>query len=88
MALADPDSPYLLIGIEDLPGGGDEDYNDLVLALDIGAGNVAGMIDRSGSTAASTVAGARVAAVPLPAPLWALFGLAIIALRRLRRPRR
>lgn len=36
-----PGSPYLLIGFEDLWGGGDNDYNDLLFAVDIGAANVA-----------------------------------------------
>jgi len=34
-------SPYLLMGFEDLYGGGDMDYNDLVFAVDIGEANVA-----------------------------------------------
>ncbi len=38
------DSPYLLIGVEDLRGGGDQDYNDLVFVLDIGAENVAQLV--------------------------------------------
>ncbi|MGZ0655024.1 DUF4114 domain-containing protein [Coraliomargarita sp. W4R53] len=41
VAFAIPDSPYLLIGFEDLYGGGDRDYNDIVFAVDIGAMNVA-----------------------------------------------
>lgn len=35
-----PGSPYLIIGFEDLFGGGDKDYNDLVFAVDIGAANL------------------------------------------------
>jgi hypothetical protein len=35
-----PNSPYLIFGLEDTFGGGDQDYNDMVFALDIGAGNV------------------------------------------------
>lgn len=85
VALATPDSPYLLIGIEDLVGGGDEDYNDLVVAVDIGASNVASMIAASGSTAASTVA-SSVAAAPLPPAAWGVLGgFAILLRRRLRR---
>lgn len=34
-----PSSPYLLIGFEDLPGGGDLDYNDCVVVVDIGLEN-------------------------------------------------
>lgn len=33
-------SPYLLLSFEDIRGGGDRDYNDLVFAVDIGAANV------------------------------------------------
>lgn len=40
VAFALEDSPYLVIGFEDLYGGGDMDYNDLVFAVDIGATNV------------------------------------------------
>ena len=39
-----PDSPYLIIGFEDLFGGGDRDYNDLVFAVDIGAINLQRLI--------------------------------------------
>ena len=39
-----PDSPYLIIGFEDLFGGGDKDYNDLVFAVDIGAANLQRLI--------------------------------------------
>jgi hypothetical protein len=34
---------YLVIGFEDLFGGGDEDFNDLLFAIDIGAVNVAAL---------------------------------------------
>jgi hypothetical protein len=40
VAFAIPDSPYLLIGFEDIYNGGDRDYNDLVFAVDIGEMNV------------------------------------------------
>ncbi len=40
VAFAVKGSPYLLIGFEDLYGGGDNDYNDLLFALDIGTANV------------------------------------------------
>lgn len=40
VAFALPDSPYLIIAFEDLRGGGDRDYNDVVFAVDIGAINV------------------------------------------------
>ncbi len=35
-----PNSPYLIIGFEDLLGGGDRDFNDLLFAVDIGVANV------------------------------------------------
>ncbi len=41
VALASDGSPYLVIGFEDLYGGGDRDFNDLVFAVDIGAANLA-----------------------------------------------
>ena len=37
-------SPYLFISYEDLLGGGDKDFNDVVFALDIGAANVAALL--------------------------------------------
>jgi hypothetical protein len=40
VAFAVKGSPYLLIGFEDLYGGGDRDYNDLLFVLDIGTANV------------------------------------------------
>lgn len=40
VAFALPGTSYLLIGFEDLYGGGDRDYNDLVFAVDIGEQNV------------------------------------------------
>ncbi|SCY30195.1 DUF4114 domain-containing protein [Desulfoluna spongiiphila] len=43
VAYAMPSSPYLLVGFEDLYGGGDRDFNDLLFAVDIGAANVAAL---------------------------------------------
>jgi hypothetical protein len=40
VAFALPGSPYLIMAFEDLMGGGDRDYNDVVFAVDIGAINV------------------------------------------------
>jgi len=40
VAYAVEDSPYLLVGFEDLFGGGDQDYNDVLFAIDIGSVNV------------------------------------------------
>jgi len=47
-------SPYLLIGFEDLPGGGDRDFNDLVFVVDIGSENVQAMQRASVSDGSST----------------------------------
>ncbi len=54
------DSPYLVIGVEDLYGGGDQDYNDLVFVVDIGYENVAALI---------------AATVPLPVGAFGIIGL-------------
>ena len=67
------ESPYLLIGIEDLRGGGDRDFNDLVFVLDIGEKNVAELV-------ASTV--------PLPSSSVALLGAVVGLLRCSRRGRK
>ncbi|MEO0793786.1 MAG: DUF4114 domain-containing protein [Verrucomicrobiota bacterium] len=50
VSLAEDGSPYLLIGFEDLYGGGDRDYNDLLFAVDIGAANVAYLANPEPST--------------------------------------
>ncbi len=50
VSLAQPGSPYLLIGFEDLWGGGDKDYNDLLFAVDIGAANVSYLANPEPST--------------------------------------
>ena len=39
-AFAVEDSPYLMIGFEDLYMGGDLDFNDLLFAVDIGETNI------------------------------------------------
>lgn len=73
VVLATPDSPYLLIGTEDLFNGGDKDYNDLVLALDVGKATAQKLISK---------------AVPLPAPLVALLGpLFFVGMTRWKRRR-
>lgn len=43
VAFALADSPYLLLGFEDMLGGGDRDFNDVLIAVDIGARNVAAL---------------------------------------------
>lgn len=74
VALATPDSPYLLVGVEDLLGGGDEDYNDIVVAIDVGVRNAQQLISK---------------AAPLPGPLAALLGpLVWLGWTRVKRRRR
>jgi len=65
VVLATPDSPYLLVGAEDLFGGGDKDYNDIVVAFDVGTANVQQLVSN---------------AVPLPGPVAALLGPLCLAL--------
>lgn len=45
VAFAIEGTSYLIIGFEDLMGGGDNDFNDVVFAVDIGAANVAALTD-------------------------------------------
>ena len=52
-----PAEDFLLIGFEDIHGGGDEDYNDLLIAIDLGLSDGSGL---------SPVAG-PLSPVPLPA---------------------
>lgn len=40
VSLAPDGSAYLIVGFEDLLGGGDRDYNDLLFAVEIGKANV------------------------------------------------
>lgn len=40
-----PDTPYVLIGFEDIVGGGDLDYNDALFVVDIGAVNAQNLSD-------------------------------------------
>lgn len=47
VSLAVANSPYLLIGVEDLRGGGDLDYNDVVFVLDIGTENVSYLVSQT-----------------------------------------
>lgn len=39
-----PDSPYLVLGFEDLYGGGDNDFNDVLFAVDIGYENLRALL--------------------------------------------
>lgn len=43
------DSPYLMLAFEDLYGGGDEDYNDLIVAIDVGQENVKSLVKTIGA---------------------------------------
>ena len=45
VAFAMPNSPYILIGFEDLIGGGDLDYNDVLFVVDIGMVNATSLTD-------------------------------------------
>lgn len=73
---------YVLMGFEDLFGGGDEDYNDLVVAVDFGAANVAAFVEDAalaeGDPLWSGAAAVSVAAVPAP-PSGLLLGAAALA---------
>jgi hypothetical protein len=73
VVLAVKDSPFLLMSVEDLLGGGDRDYNDLVFALDIGASNVKELVS---------------ATVPLPPAVLALLGPCLWSVKRLLGSRR
>lgn len=64
VVMAVPDSPYLLVGVEDLYGGGDKDYNDIVFVMDIGSTNAQQLISN---------------AVPLPGPVVALMAPLLLA---------
>lgn len=42
-AYALKDSPYLILGFEDMYGGGDRDFNDVLFAIDLGRANIAAL---------------------------------------------
>jgi hypothetical protein len=50
VAFAGDETPYLLIGFEDLWGGGDRDYNDCLFAVDIGKQNVRALSEAASAT--------------------------------------
>jgi hypothetical protein len=56
-AYATKDSPYLIIGFEDLYGGGDRDFNDLIFAVDIGLANIAALTGTPEPALVFTLAG-------------------------------
>lgn len=66
---------YLVLGFEDLWGGGDKDYNDTVFAIDIGKAN---------ARAAANVADSS-AKVPEPSVAAAMFAIAGLGLMKTRR---
>jgi len=47
VSFAVEDSSYLILGFEDIYNGGDQDYNDLMFAVDIGQANVQTLIETS-----------------------------------------
>lgn len=49
VAFALPDSPYILVGFEDIIGGGDLDYNDALFVVDVGIENVDVLTDNPAS---------------------------------------
>jgi hypothetical protein len=46
VAIALPDSPYLILSFEDLPGGGDRDYSDCVFAVSLSHYNVQALLGK------------------------------------------
>jgi hypothetical protein len=64
VSLAYPGSPYLIIGFEDITGGGDRDYNDIVFVMDIGVENIS-KLSRLGAPEPSLAAGGLLAAVSM-----------------------
>lgn len=49
-AFTDVNSPYILLAYEDIIGGGDEDFNDLLIAVDFGAANIQAIVTPEPST--------------------------------------
>jgi len=47
ISFAIEDSPYIIMGFEDIYNGGDQDYNDLLFVVDIGQNAVQNVIDNS-----------------------------------------
>lgn len=61
----------LVVGFEDLWGGGDKDYNDTVFVIDVGKDNARAL--------------AGIASVPEPSGVAALFGIATVGFLKSRR---
>jgi len=57
VAYALENSPFLVVAFEDLFGGGDRDYNDLVIAVNIGVRNVAALVAAPSPSAWLSMAG-------------------------------
>ncbi|MBS0266406.1 MAG: DUF4114 domain-containing protein, partial [Planctomycetes bacterium] len=49
-------NPYLIFGVEDMKGGGDRDYNDVLYAVDLGKSNLHHLASASVPLPSSTVA--------------------------------
>lgn len=49
VAFAMPNSPYILVGYEDILGGGDLDYNDALFVVDVGIENSDALTDNPSS---------------------------------------
>jgi hypothetical protein len=56
-AYAMANSPFLIIGFEDIWGGGDRDFNDLLFAVDIGATNIRNLTATPEPAMATTLLG-------------------------------
>lgn len=74
-----PAEDFLLVGFEDIIGGGDADYNDLLVAVDFGLSRGTGVTPKQPTTAPVSV-------IPLPASgLILAMSLAVFGLLRRRR---
>jgi hypothetical protein len=56
-AYAMANSPFLIIGFEDIWGGGDRDFNDILFAVDIGAANIRNLTSTPEPAMATTLLG-------------------------------
>ncbi len=75
VAFAQTNNPFLLIGFEDLYGGGDKDFNDLLFAVDVGTKNWQALIGLAGVPA------------PEPGVIWVAVLASGAVLQRIRRRR-
>jgi len=79
VALAQVQSPYLLLGFEDQLGGGDNDLNDLLSAVYLGEENVQWLIDHAAQNGVPA---------PEPSTIWILVAVSAAWLYRARRKKR